>query len=139
MKTIYFLIFVVVLVSLSSCEKNDYNIQIQTNLMGDIKYGAGDCMPIIDESLRVYHNYNGDVYFIMKSELDNLGNGSFEELKANSIMKTVIDGNLNIELPLDTFLIMPSDVYLYSDDNTVIIKNNFVLNKDFKFWKCTSY
>lgn len=139
MKTIYFLIFVVVLVSLSSCEKNNYNIQTQTNLMGDIKYGAGDCMPIIDESLRVYHNYNGDVYFILKSNIDTLGTGDFEELKANSIMKTVIDGNLNIELPLDTFLVMPSDVYLYSDENTVIIKNNIVLNKDFKFWKCTSY
>lgn len=139
MKTIYFLIFVVVLVSLSSCEKNNYNIQTQTNLMGDIKFGAGDCMPIIDESSRVYNNYNGDVYFILKSNIDTLGTGDFEELKANSIMKTVIDGNLNIELPLDTFLVMLSDVYLYSDENTVIIKNNIVLNKDFKFWKCTSY
>ena len=102
-------------------------------------FGMGDCMPIIDESSRVYQLYNGELYFIVKSELDALGNGDFEELKANSIRKTIINGVLNTPLPIDTFLVMPPDVYLYSDNNTIIIQENEVVERDFKFFKCTSY
>ncbi|MGQ1908812.1 hypothetical protein ACT3CE_03385 [Marinifilum sp. RC60d5] len=123
----------------TSCEKDDNDVNITTGLTGNVKYGIGDCMPIIDESSRVYNDYNGDIFFIVKSDLENLGNGDFDELKANSIKKTIVGGKLDIELPIDTFLVMPSEVYLYSDYNTVIIKEGIVLEKDFKFWKCTSY
>ena len=132
-------VFVISLIVLSSCGRNDDNIKITTGLTGIVKYGIGDCMPIIDESSRVYNDYNGNIYFIVKSDLENFGNGDFEELKANSIKKTIKDGKLDIELPIDTFLVMPSNVYLYSDYNTVTIKNRIALKKDFKFWECTSY
>ena len=110
-----------------------------TGLSGTIKYGIGDCMPIIDEQSKVYNDYNGDLFFIVKSDLENLGNGDFDELRANSIKKTILNGNLEIELPIGTFLVMPSDVYLYSNYNTLIIQERIILEKDFKFWKCTSY
>jgi len=33
----------------------------------------------------------------------------------------------------------PEDVYLYSEENTITINPGQVLEKDFRFWKCTSY
>lgn len=71
--------------------------------------------------------------------MENQGNQDFEQLKARSIKTTIKDGALAIELPVDTFVIMPKDVYLYSDYNTVIIKEGVAIEKDFKFWQCTSY
>ena len=139
MKKIWISVFTIFWVTFTSCEKDDNDINITTGLTGNVKYGVGDCMPIIDESSRVYSNYNGDIYFIVKSDLENLGNGDFDELKANSIKKTIVNGKLDVELPIDTFLVMPSEVYLYSDYNTIIIQERMVLERDFKFWKCTSY
>ena len=71
--------------------------------------------------------------------MDSLGNGDFDQLKNNSIVVRVRRGKLSIELPIGTYLVMPDDVYLYSEENTITIKPGETLNKDFKFWKCTSY
>lgn len=139
LRKIWLSVFTIFLLAFIGCEKDDNDINISTGLSGNVKYGIGDCMPIIDESSRVYNNYNGEILFIVKSDLENLGNGDFDELKANSIKKTIVNGNLDVELPVDTFLVMTSDVYLYSDHNTIIIKDGVVLEKDFKFWKCTTY
>lgn len=55
------IIVILCLISIISCEKNNTkNLKIVTGIMGNVKYGAGDCMPIIDESKRVYNNYNDD-------------------------------------------------------------------------------
>ncbi len=137
MKKLWISMFAILLVMFSSCEKNDDDIT--TGLKGKIRYGIGDCMPIINEPSRVYNNYYGRLHFIVKSDLDNLGNGDFDKLKANSITKLVFNGKLAIELPIDTFVVMPSDVYEYSDYNTIIIQEGVVLKKNFKFWKCTTY
>lgn len=140
MKKTGFCIFAIILMTFMSCKKNDDNNKdITSGLTGNVKYGSGDCMPVIDESSRVYNNYDGKIYFIVKSDLDNLGSGDFETLKANSIKKNISNGLLVVELPIDTFVVMPSDVYIYSESNTIIIRNGIVLEQDFKFWKCTSY
>ena len=96
-------------------------------------------MPIIDYESREYENYKGDLYFIIKEDLDSLGNGDFEQLKSSSIRISIRKGKLSTELPIGTYLVMPEDVYLYSEENTITINPEEVLNKDFKFWKCTSY
>ena len=128
------------LIGILSCEKiYDAKTKITTGVIGVVEYGQGDCMPPIDESTRLYNKYNGDLYFIVKADLENLVNGDFEQLKENSIKTNIKDGELAIELPVDTFLVMPTDVYLYSDYNTIIIEEGIVLEKNFKFWKCTSY
>nr|WP_319998726.1 hypothetical protein [uncultured Draconibacterium sp.] len=139
MRKVLISVLTIFLVTFTSCEKDDKDINISTGLVGNVKYGIGDCMPIIGELSRVYNDYNGDILFIVKSDLENLGNGDFDELKANSIKKTIVNGNLDIELPIDTFLVMPSDVYLYSDYNTIIIQEGIVLEQDFRFWECTTY
>jgi hypothetical protein len=140
MKTLFLIILIITSLTITSCEKDGNQVpNITTGITGNIKYGIGDCMPIIDESSRIYNNYNGEIYFIIKSDLENLGNGDFEQLKANSIQSTIKNGELVIELPINTYIVMPKDVYLYSDSNTITIEKGIVLNKNFKFWKCTSY
>lgn len=130
------LIFAILLMGLVSCDKNDdKHLDIKTGITGTIKYGIGDCMPSPDA--KNYNNYNGVLYFILKSDIEQ--NNNFEQLKEKSINTTVKNGSFAKELPVGTYLIMPNDVYLYSDYNTVIIKENTVLEKDLNFWKCTSY
>ena len=123
------------LILLIGCSKDNF----ETGIKGTIEYGQGDCMPIIDYESREYDNYKGDIFFIIKEDLDNLGNGDFDQLKNNSINLSVKRGKLSTELPVGTYLVMPEDVYLYSEENTITINPGEVLNKDFRFWKCTSY
>ncbi len=130
------------LTCLIACKKHKDNSDVNSiigSVTGNVKYGAGDCMPILNKPENVYHNYSGDLYFIVKKDLDNLGNGNLEQLKSKSIKRIIKDGALAVELPVDTFLVMPVNVYQYSDYNTVIIKEGISVNKDFKFWNCTSY
>lgn len=123
-----------------SCQSDDTeNSDLNTGIFGQIEYGMGDCMPIIDENSREYTDYNGEVYFIVKSDLENLGNDDFEQLKSNSIHTTVNNGELETDLPVGVYLVIPEEVYLYSDYNTVTIESGTALQKNFKFWKCTSY
>ena len=117
------------------CSKDNF----ETGIKGTVEYGTGDCMPVIDYASREYDNYNGDIFFIVKSDLDSLGNGDFEQLKNNSIVVSIRKGKLSAQLPVGTYLVMPEGVYLYSEENKIAINPDEVLNRDFKFWECTSY
>ncbi|WP_304197307.1 hypothetical protein [Flavobacterium alvei] len=140
MKPLIFILVIITSFSITSCENNENpKPNITTGVYGTIKYGEGDCMPVINESARIYTNYNGEIYFIIKADLDNLGTGNFEQLKLNSIHSNVKNGVLAIELPVNTYVVMPKNFYDNSNLNTITIKKETVLNSNFKFWKCTSY
>ncbi len=123
------------LILFDSCSKDNF----ETGIKGTVEYGQGDCMPGFNYESREYEKYKGEIYFIKKEDLDSLGKRSFEQLKFNSISVKVKQGKLSAKLPIGTYLVMPKDVYLYSEDNTITITSEDVLNKNFKFWKCTSY
>ena len=134
MKKLNFIILLILTLTVG-CSKNNF----ETGIKGTVEYGQGDCMPVIDYESREYDNYKGHLYFIVKEDLDSLGNGDFEQLKSSSVVVFIRKGKLSTELPKGTYLVMPDDVYLYSEENTITINPDEVLNKDFKFWKCTSY
>jgi hypothetical protein len=140
MKKIIFILMIIASFSNTSCE-NDKNPtpNITTGIYGHIKYGMGDCMPTRGDVSGTYSNYNGELDFIIKADLEKLGNGDFVQLRANSIHTIITNGTLAMELPENIYLVMPKDVYLYSDSNTIIIKKGVALNFNFNFWKCTSY
>jgi hypothetical protein len=96
-------------------------------------------MPPIDETNRSYEKFKGELVFIVKTDLDNLGNGDFENLKQHSIKTKIKRGKLGKELPPNTYVVMPENLYLYSEANTITIVEGEVLAKDFQFWNCTSY
>lgn len=122
---------------LTGCKKD--GIPVTTGVVGIVKYGQGDCMPGPGPRNWVYNDYNGEIFFIVKEDLDKLGNGDFTLLKNNSIHFRIKQGKLSTELPVGTYLVLPVDVYMYSDENTITIKSGEILNKDFTFFKCTSY
>ena len=134
MKKLNFIILLILTLTVG-CSKNNF----ETGIKGTVEYGQGDCMPVIDYESREYDNYKGHLYFIVKEDLDSLGNGDFEQLKSSSVVVFIRKGKLSTELPKGTYLVMPDDVYLYSEENTITINPDEVLNRDFKFWKCTSY
>ncbi|MGV8091600.1 MAG: hypothetical protein AB2L24_07030 [Mangrovibacterium sp.] len=121
----------------SGCEKGD--ITVATGIVGNVEYGQGDCMPVIDYESREYSDYDGKLYFVLKEDLDNLEDGDYEQLKNSSLNVQVKQGKLSTKLPAGTYLVMPEDFYVYSEENTITIKPEEVLHKNFKFFKCTSY
>jgi len=112
---------------------------IATGVVGVVSYGQGDCMPIINEQARVYSPYTGELYFIRKEALDQLGNGNFEQLRAASLHYPLRDGRLAAEVPTGTYVVMPAGIYLYQPANTITVLGGQTLEQNFKFWKCLSY
>ncbi len=123
------------LIFINACTKSNFD----TGIKGKVEYGSGDCMPPIDETNRSYEKFKGELVFIVKTDLDNLGNGDFENLKQHSIKTKIKRGKLGKELPPNTYVVMPENLYLYSEANTITIVEGEVLAKDFQFWNCTSY
>lgn len=87
----------------------------------------------------MYNDYNGKIFFIVKDDWDNLGDGDYAQLKNRSINVRVKQGKLSAALPAGTYLVMPEDFNVYSDENTITIISEEVIHRDFKFFKCTSY
>ena len=136
-KKISFFLLVFCLWAIVGCNTDD--IVVTTGIIAKVEYGQGDCMPNPNSKLREYKSYNGKVFFIVKEDFDNLGNGDYDKLRSNSISVTIKNGNLSAELPVGTYLVEVEDVYQYSAENTIIIKSGEVIRKDFSFFKCTSY
>ncbi len=133
-----FLLVAAFLFMLQACRDKD-DVLIVTGVVGQVLYGEGDCMPVIGYSRRNYANYNGEIYFIVKTDLDNLGNGDFSQLKNKSLHVTVKNGSLSAEIPAGIYVVMPEDIYEYGQENTITINTGTALPQDFKFFKCTSY
>lgn len=121
----------------TGCKKD--SLMVTTGIIGTVKYGQGDCMPSPDPISRQYQNYTGNVFFVLKEDWDNTDNGDFELLKNKSIHIHIKQGKLSMNLPVGTYLVIPEDVYVYSNANTISIRSGEILNKDFSFFKCTSY
>jgi hypothetical protein len=110
-----------------------------SSLSGLVTYGQGDCMPAIDESKRVYQPYSGELYFISKAAVDQLGAGGWEQLKRTSQHYAIRNGELRVALPADTYVVMPAALYVYTAANTVVLTDGQSASQDFKFWKCLVY
>jgi len=133
MNKVKILILLLSLTLLGSCKKNDFD----TGIKATVVFGSGDCMPIVNESSRIYESYTGELYFIVKSDLDSLGSGDFSQLKANSIHKKVRHGKISAELPAGTYVIMLENAF--SNDFVVTITQGIITEKELKFWQCTSW
>lgn len=135
-KKIVFMISIC-LFAICGCHKDD--MIVTTGIIGTVEYGKGDCMPVIDYESRVYNDYNGKIFFVVKDDWNNLGDGDHAQLKNRSINVRVTQGKLSVELPTGTYLVMPEDFNVYSDENTITITSEKVINRDFNFFKCTSF
>jgi hypothetical protein len=58
---------------LHGCKNDDeLKMDFKTGINCKIKYGQGDCMPIIGGSNRKYNDYSGKVFIVNKRVYDNL-------------------------------------------------------------------
>ncbi|HET8752724.1 MAG TPA: hypothetical protein VFM59_00045, partial [Salinimicrobium sp.] len=85
-------LLLICLLGIVSCEKEEKTLPFSTGITGIVKYGEGDCMPIFDRDEADYDNFTGELYFIIKSELEALGEGNFEGLLDKSISTNVKNG-----------------------------------------------
>ena len=141
MKNIIIKLFVglSVVLYLSSCEKPEYN----TGIKGTVMYGEGDCMPIVDPDNFVLEKFDGTLYFIVKTELDSLGNGDFQELIDNSFNVEITNGKLDDEVPAGTYTLTTGEnypgIFLGTNHIEIEIPLDDVVRQDFDFRKCITF
>jgi hypothetical protein len=107
MKKLY-ISFLMTIILVIGCSKVDF----ETGITATVEYGQGDCMPVIDYDSREYEKYKGKLYFIIKEDLDSLGNGDFEALKNNSISISIRRGKLSTPLAVGTYFLCPK-MFIY--------------------------
>ena len=141
MKNIIIKLFVglSVVLCLTSCEKPEYN----TGIKGTVMYGEGDCMPIVDPDNFVLEKFDGTLYFIVKTELDSLGNGDFQELIDNSFNVEITNGKLDDEVPAGTYTLTTGEnypgIFLSTNHIEIEIPLDDVVRQDFDFRKCITF
>ena len=141
MKNIIIKLFVglSVVLCLSSCEKPEYI----TGIKGTVMYGEGDCMPIVDPDNFVLEKFDGTLYFIVKTELDSLGNGDFQELIDNSFNVEITNGKLDDEVPAGTYTLTTGEnypgIFLGTNHIEIEIPLDDVVRQDFDFRKCITF
>jgi hypothetical protein len=150
-KKIRFIILTLICgILLNGCEdENEINTDFKTGLNCKIKYGQGDCMPVVGEPNRKYNDYSGKVFIVRKQDYDRLIDinvncnciidNKIDSLMTKSISINITDGRLIKELQPDSFLIMIDSKYTYYNDNVVYVKNGSIVAKDLYFFHCTSY
>ena len=128
-----------VVLCLSSCEKPEYI----TGIKGTVMYGEGDCMPIVDPDNFVLEKFDGTLYFIVKTELDSLGNGDFQELIDNSFNVEITNGKLDDEVPAGTYTLTTGEnypgIFLGTNHIEIEIPLDDVVRQDFDFRKCITF
>jgi len=128
-----------VVLCISSCEKPEYI----TGIKGTVMYGEGDCMPIVDPDNFVLEKFDGTLYFIVKTELDSLGNGDFQELIDNSFNVEITNGKLDDEVPAGTYTLTTGEnypgIFLGTNHIEIEIPLDDVVRQDFDFRKCITF
>ena len=128
-----------VVLCISSCEKPEYI----TGIKGTVMYGEGDCMPIVDPDNFVLEKFDGTLYFIVKTELDSLGNGDFQELIDNSFNVEITNGKLDDEVPAGTYTLTTGEnypgIFLSTNHIEIEIPLDDVVRQDFDFRKCITF
>ena len=124
---------------ISACEKPDYN----TGIKGTVMYGDGDCMPIVDPNNFDLEKFDGTIYFIIKTDLDSLGNGDFQELLDNSFSLEITNGKLDDEVPAGTYTLSAGENhpggFFGNNHKEIEIALDVVVRQDIDFWNCITF
>ncbi len=129
------LFFLLLLCTLFSC----IDSRAPSGISSRIFYGEGSCMPPINMSARVYKLYSGNVYVVEKSIAEQFTDSNFDSLKTISLSTKIKKGAFSILVPPGSYYIIPDTMFCISCDNLVTIKKDDLIEKEFKFFKCTSY
>ncbi len=121
---------------------------LDSGAFGLIEYGEGDCMPCGCESgfecgcpEKEYSPYDGKIALVSKILLDFMGvplDDDYSSVIESSDQFEVTNGSYDIRIDHGIYVLMPVDMYQYGDNVITIPKETFV-EKDFQFFRCTSY
>lgn len=129
-----FLIVLLLPVFLFSCTDD----RAPSGINSTIYYGEGDCMPPINVEARTYQPFSGKVYVIEKSIADTMIN--FNDSLVNNLYTTyAIQGAFALIVPPGTYYIMPDTLFYISAENLVTVNPDDLIEKEFRFFRCTSF
>ena len=129
------LIFFFLTVIVSSCIDDRAPSGISSTLL----YGEGDCMPPINESARKYSLYNGKVYVVERSLAESFDKYHYDTLKTLSLVTEVVNGGFSILVSPGSYYVMPDTMFSVSSENFVTVHPNDLVDREFKFFNCTSF
>lgn len=119
---------------------------INTGVRGNMEYGMGDCMPGPNREKK-YIPYNGDLLIIKKSIAESLtGQESKTQLISLGKIAHAKNGKYEISLdPGDYVINLANEGYDFNhnyapyNERLLTISKGEVIEKDIKFFVCTTY
>ncbi len=127
------LIFFFLTIFVSSCIDD----RAPSGISSTILYAQGDCMPPVNE--RNYSLYNGKVYVVESSIALSYDENHFDTLKTLSFQTEAINGGFSLLVPPGSYYVMPDTMFYISSENLVVVHPDDLIDREFKFFKCTSY
>jgi len=130
-----FLIFIFLILIFFSCIDNRAPSGISSILL----YGEGDCMPPVNENSREYKLYNGKVYVVEKSLAESFNQNHYDTLKTLSLKTEAVNGGFSLFVSPGSYYVMPDTMFYVSPENLITIHPDDLIDREFRFFKCTSF
>lgn len=130
-----FFIFFLLTVLVSSCIDN----RAPSGISSTAYYGEGDCMPPVNVAARTFDLYNGNVYVVERSLALAFDENHYDSLKTLSYVTEAKNGGFSLLVPPGSYYIMPDTMFYVSDDNFVTVHPDDLIDREFKFFKCTTF
>ena len=129
------LIFFILTVLVTSCIDD----RAPSGISSTILYAEGDCMPPVYENSRSFSLYNGKVYVVERSLALSYDQNHFDTLKTLSFETEAINGGFSLLVPPGSYYVMPDTMFYVSSENLVVVHPDDLIDREFKFFKCTSF
>jgi hypothetical protein len=124
--------YIVGLFLVFSCKKSP-----ETGFEGVVLSGKGSCDVTYEEGYgREYDKYDGTVYFLPYSIVQEIPIKSAENLRSGGLAFKSKDGNVNAELSPGIYVLMLEDYYSPESDKVIRIIENEVVRENISFWEC---
>jgi hypothetical protein len=124
------IILLILLFTIVSCLDD----RAPSGITGYIKFGSGNCSN--PEVSPVYHLYNGYVWFVNKTIIDTMTQFNIDT-NASWFVKTKVNNGLyGLMIPPGTYQVFIDSLVQLQNNQTVVIKSDLLLQKNFNFYKC---
>ena len=96
-------------------------------------------MPPVNENSREYKLYNGKVYVVEKSLAESFNQNHYDTLKTLSLKTEAVNGGFSLFVSPGSYYVMPDTMFYVSPENLITIHPDDLIDREFRFFKCTSF
>lgn len=115
-----------------SCSKTP-----ETGFDGVVFSGKGSCDVIYEEGFgRAYEKYNGTVYFLPFSFVQETPIKTADNLRSGGLAHTAKNGNVSAELSPGIYVLMLEDYYSPELDKVIRVTEGELIREHISFWEC---